>query len=111
MKENKIKEIILETYKLLFAASTPSVDFDELCKNCKYEDYDGKQVETSGYLTDEELHTMHLKRSIPFMDYEIEKEKAEQIVCEQVKKYKLNKFDANCFRANIWLGCSPKFKN
>ena len=109
-KEQKFYDIIHETYELLYKAATPSADFNELCHNCKYEDYKGNAVNIDRYLSDTELYKQQLRRTIPFNDYTIEEEEMTKIVQMQCKKYKLNLFEQQSFKVQIYLGCSPKFK-
>lgn len=109
-KEQRNYDIVFETFVLLYKASEPFGDFNELYHNCKYEDQYGNPIDVDGYLTDDEVHERMLKRVIPFNDYLIDREVAYKIVEDQEKKYKLNKLERTGLQHNIWYGPSPKFK-
>lgn len=84
------KQAILECYRRMFKASTPSGDFDELLARAEKNDI-GEKV-------------------IPFMDYEIEENIFNEILQNIIKEYKIKKYRQNSFQNTILLGCSPKFK-
>lgn len=90
MKKKDWNKIIHETYELLFKASEPSVDFNELLKNAIINER-GEKV-------------------IPFNDYVIEEKVMDNIIKSTIKKYKMNTYEERAFSVNIYLGCSPKSK-
>lgn len=90
MNHKKIDKIIHEIYSELFKASTPSVSFDELVENATINERGQKEI--------------------PFMDYEIEEEKLDEIFNAAMKRHKVPKWMVNKFRFTIYLGCSPKTK-
>jgi hypothetical protein len=47
---------------------------------------------------------------IPYLEYEIEHERLEEIIKEVSKKFKFKKYIADGFRIGILMGCSPKSK-
>lgn len=83
-------KIIHETYEMLFKASEPSIDFNELLENAYIDEYGDKHI--------------------PFLDYEIDKHIEDEIIERQIKKYKLDKIEKRRFYFAIYLGCSPKTK-
>jgi hypothetical protein len=87
---NKEEKAMLECYRRLFKASTPSGDFDDLVSNAKLNKRGQKEI--------------------PFMDYEIEEEMMSNIVNEVTAEFKIKGYRKNAFRASIYLGCSPKTK-
>jgi len=84
------KQAILECYRRMFKASTPSGDFDELLARAEKNDI-GEKV-------------------IPFMDYEIEESVFTEILENIIKEFKIKKYRQGSFLVTIELGCSPKFK-
>lgn len=88
MKQKKIDELILDTYRKLYYHA--GAYFDELVENA--------EINEQG------------KKEIPFMDYELEEETFEKILNEQIKKFKVPKRMQKAFKTTIYLGCSPKTK-
>lgn len=91
LKLNKTDQIIWSIYRELYKNAEPSADFDEL--------YDSAEINSEG------------QREIPFMDYTISEEVFDRIIEEYFKGKKLPKLKKNSIRMNLYLGCSPKFKN
>jgi hypothetical protein len=92
MTNKNIDKAIMHCYRELFANATPAASFDELLKN--------STVNDSG------------QREIPFMDYEIEEEKFNEIIEDTIAVYKIKrKILKQSFRFTVLMGCSPKFKN
>ena len=91
--ELKTKEgkVMYEIYKRLFAASTPSADFEELCVNAV--------IDERG------------RRHIPFMDYEIESNTMDNIIETILKEKRIRKTMRPQYKVAIYLGCSPKTKD
>ena len=84
------EKILHEIYRELFKASTPSGDWDELLENATINERGEKEI--------------------PFMDYEIDKDKMQIIFDTVMKKYRIPKYKIRQFSVEIWLGCSPKTK-
>ena len=89
--ENNWKEIVYETYQLLYEASEPKADFSKLLKEAK--------VNKNG------------EKEIDFLSYEIEPEKETKILNSQRVKYNMDYSDFFKFCNTIRLGCSPKYKS
>lgn len=90
MKKKNWDKIIHETYELLFKASEPSVDFNELLANATVND-EGR-------------------KDIGFMNYEIDEDVMRNIITEQAKKYKMSYYECRAFSISMYLGASPKTK-
>ena len=87
---DKEEKAMKECYRLLYASSTPSTDFDELIENAEFNSQ-GQKV-------------------IDFDAYEIEEDKFFEILDDVIKRNKIKGFRAQAFRNAILLGCSPRFK-
>ena len=87
-----LKEQVLNCYREMFAASTPSADFDELMANATINE--------------------HGQKEIPYMDYEISSEEFDKILDMFLndKKIKMTTLEKKVFSQTIHLGCSPKTK-
>jgi hypothetical protein len=82
---------VLECYRRLYKASTPSANFDELMAKA-YVDENGM-------------------KHIPFNDYEIEDEYLRDIIEDVIKEYKIKPaIRQQAFRLTIHFGASPKVK-
>jgi hypothetical protein len=91
MTNKNIDKALMHCYRELFANSTPAASFDELLKNST---------------TNERG-----QREIPFMDYEIEESKFDEIIDDTIKVYKIKgTILKQSFKNTILFGCSPKFK-
>jgi hypothetical protein len=92
-KAKRIDNAMLDCYRELFANSTPKGDFDAMMAEADKNEF-GQLV-------------------IPFMDYELEEAKFEEIVQKYMndKALKLSEYDKRSFSVSIHLGCSPKFKS
>lgn len=92
-KEKRIENAMLDCYRELFANSTPKGDFDAMMAEAEKNEF-GQLV-------------------IPFMDYELEEDKFEEILQKYLnnKDLKFNEYQKRSFRTSIFLGCSPKFKS
>lgn len=91
MNYKKLIKIGYDIYRELYANSEPKADFDALLKEAIV-DCNGRKV-------------------IPFMDYEIEKNKMDEIISKHCKKHKLSKHYEDVMKMNIYLGCSPRTKD
>jgi hypothetical protein len=84
-------EAIIECYRRLFKASTPSADFDLMLANATTNQFGQKEI--------------------PFMEHEITDEKMVQIIEDILTEFKIkNKRKIQMFKTTIYLGCSPKTK-
>lgn len=92
-------KIMMDIYRELFKNSEPVGDFDELLANAT--------IDEEG------------RKHIPYMDYEITQENLDRIIDKHLLENKLigprirsigKKFDAQCIKRSIYLGCSPKTK-
>ena len=83
------EDIVMETYRLMFAAAEPPADFDDLMANSPRND--NGQIE------------------IPFMSHRIKSEDYERIMNNQIKKHKIKGYKKKSFAISIALGCSPAF--
>jgi hypothetical protein len=91
MTSKSIDKALMHCYRELFANSTPAASFDELLKNSTINDRG--------------------QREIPFMDYEIEESKFDEIIDDTIKVYKIKgTILKQSFKNTILFGCSPKFK-
>lgn len=88
---NREEQAILECYRRLFKASTPSGDFDKLLAQAEKNEINQKVI--------------------PFMDYEIEKNTFDNIIQDIFEEYNIKKQRQRFFKTAILLGCSPKIKN
>jgi hypothetical protein len=91
MKKNKLEEAVMECYRELYKAATPSADFDKLVEEAPL--------------------NKHGQKEIDFMAYEIDADLMEDIVNGIIKKYKIKPDKMiSTFRGAIYLGASPKTK-
>ena len=92
--KDKVSKALWDCLVELYSNSTPSADFNKLV--------DEAPINKDG------------QKEIPFMDYEIEYEKMEEIIAKhrsKLLKYSRNKYyHRKQFDFNIYLGCSPKSK-
>ena len=86
-KDNKI---LMEIYKRTYAVATPPADFDVLLANATLDE--------------------HNRKVIPFNDYELEDDVAQQIIKDVMKEFKVPKWKRQAFHNAYNLGCSPKNK-
>jgi hypothetical protein len=91
MTNKNIDKALMHCYRELYANATPSASFDELLKNSTTNDRG--------------------QREIPFLDYEIEESKFDEIIDDTIKVYKIKGVILKqSFKNTILFGCSPKFK-
>jgi len=91
MTNKNTHNAIMHCYRELFANATPPASFDELLKNATINDRGQKEI--------------------PFLDYEIEESKFDEIIADTIKIYKIKgAILKQSFRFTILMGCSPKFK-
>ena len=86
-----MEKAVLECFRRLYKESTPSADFDKLVEEAEINEW-GQKV-------------------IDYMAYEIDEDRATEIVNEVAKEFKIkSEWQKKSLNANVWLGCSPKFK-
>ena len=85
----KIELLMMDCYRELFANSNPKGDFDQLVENATINDRGQKEI--------------------PFMDYEIEPDKMDEIIAKYQRKIR-RVGEKQAFKTAILLGCSPKSK-
>jgi hypothetical protein len=101
-------KIVLETYDLMFRASTPSITLDELIdKSNTYEDSNGNVVDCTDKLTNEEVLQRGWKRIIDFMAYYLDEATFQKIIQDQGKKYRLKKWERQALHIQMCMGFSP----
>lgn len=83
----RLKDLLMDTYRELYENSTPSVDFDLLVETAEVTE-DGIKV-------------------IPYQDYYIDEDKYKEIVNKNIAKMKMTKAEENEFRMVAFLGCGP----
>lgn len=104
-------ELVMDAYKALYAAATPSADFEKLLNECvRYIDSESKIHYTDVPLTLEECRERNWMRDIEYMNYELDDETFKDIVESKIKEHKLTGFRAKAFRNTIYLGCGPRSK-
>lgn len=104
-------ELVMDGYKALYAAATPSADFEKLVNECTtYIDYNGKPHESKTPLSKEELIERGWKKDIHYMDYELDEKTYQDIVESKIKEHKLKGMRAMAFRNTMYLGSGPTFK-
>jgi hypothetical protein len=86
----KDDKILLEIYRQLYKASTPSADFDKLMEEAEINEWGQK--------------------AIPYMDHEIEENVYERILTDVLKAHRVSVGRRQIFRQTVAMGCSPKFK-
>ena len=87
---DKDDKILMEIYRRAYAAATPSANFDDLVTNAKIDE--------------------HGRKVIPFNDYELEDDIAQQIINNVMKEFKVPKWKRQAFHNAYNLGCSPRSK-
>ena len=104
-------ELGMDGYKALYAAATPSVDFEKLINECvRYIDNESNIHYTEKPLTTEECIQRNWKKDIEYMNYELDEEIYKDIVESKIKEHKLSGFRAEAFRNTMYLGSGPCFK-
>ena len=58
MNKTKIDEALMECYRRLYKAATPSADFDELVKNATINDKGKKVIDFMAYELERDLFSM-----------------------------------------------------
>jgi hypothetical protein len=111
-KEKLYTQIILETLSLLYENSEPKLDFMNFINTTnQYVDKDTNEpVLLEEHISVTEMRERGLVIDVPFEKHFIDKELSEEILQEQIKKYKLNKSEQQKLRTQIYLGCAPSFK-
>ena len=111
-REEKYKQVVLETYDRMFKASEPALDFDNyIHTTSNYEDENGNKIVLDRHLTLEEMHDKRYRIDVPYEKHFIDKEVSENIISEVAKKYKLDNGEKSRLRTQVYLGCAPTFKH
>lgn len=101
-------DLVMDGYKALFAAATPSADFEDLVNNClRYVDSDGNTHFSETPLTMEECMAKGWMKDIEYMNYSLSSKEYERIVEEKIKEHKLKGTRAEAFRTTMYLGSGP----
>lgn len=114
MKREKLyTQIILETLSLLYENSEPKLDFMNFINTTnQYVDKNTNEpVLLEEHISMSEMRVRGLAINVPFEKHFIDKALSEQILQEQIKKYKLNKSEQERFKTQIYLGSAPAFKH
>ena len=82
-REDKERMILMEIFRELYLAATPPANFDEL-----------------PYLD---------KESKFFDDYIMDQDKADEIINNILKKYRVPKHRQSAFRTTVYFTCCPRF--
>jgi len=92
-RKQVLLDAIMDCYRKMFLASTPSADFDELMEKAP--------VNERG------------QKDIPYMDYELESEEYDKIMDQFLsdKKLKMTALERKAFSQAVNLGCAPKTKS
>jgi len=83
MKDKQLWLICMDIYREAFAKATPKADFDKMLK------------------------TGEAKQKMFFMKYYLSEEELDNVVNGHVRKNKLNVFDAEKIKTEVYLGCLP----
>lgn len=104
-------ELVMDGYKALYAAATPSADFEQLVNECcRYVDREGKTHITETPLTIEECAQRGWQKDIEYMNYELDEDTYREIIEAKIKEHKLTGFRAEAFKNTMYLGSGPAFK-
>lgn len=88
---DEIDRVIIGIYRELYKNAEPQADFDELVRRCP--------LNERGQI------------DIPFNDYQIEKDKFDEIIEAQIKRLPKRRRNLKAVIENtVSLGCSPKIK-
>lgn len=90
-RKEKLSNLVMNTYRELYASCTTPVDFDFLVENAEIGD-DGRKI-------------------IPYQKYFLEKEIYEEIVNKHMKTMRLSKSEKEAFKFEMYLGCGPTWIN
>lgn len=112
MKKNLTdNELLIDGYKALYAAATPSADFEQLINECRrYVDRDGRVHIVDTPLTIDECAVRGWQKDIEYMNYELDEETYRNIVESKIKEHNLTGFRAEAFKNTMYLGSGPAFK-
>ena len=89
-KMDKDGKILLEIYRRLYRAASPSADFDKLMEEAEINEWGQKDIK--------------------YLDYEIDVNEYEDILTNTLKEFKVPVYRRAIFKRTVCLGCSPKFK-
>ena len=103
------EEIVKDGFKALYAAASPSADYDKLISECvKYIDKDSITHITEKPLTDEECQERGWYKDIGYLDYELEETKYLQIIEDKIKEHNLDEYKALLFKNTMIHTHGPK---
>ena len=93
-RQERLIRLVYNIFRELYKQATPSADFDELVENATLNER-GEKV-------------------IPFNDYEIEREKMDEIYKRMTSRKEsgmiLSEWEKRSVSFQVYLGCSPKTK-
>jgi hypothetical protein len=87
----KDDKILLEIYRRMYKAATPSADFDKLMEEAEINEWGQKDIKYANYTIDEDVY--------------------EDILKDVLKSYRVQLNRRRLFVNTVALGCSPKFKD
>lgn len=87
----KDDKILLEIYRRMYKAATPSADFDKLMEEAEINEWGQKDIKYANYTIDEDVY--------------------EDILKDVLKSYRVPLNRRRLFVNTVALGCSPKFKD
>lgn len=88
-RKEKLQNLVMETYRELYANCTVPVSFDELVEKAELDD-NGRKI-------------------IPYNEYFIDKSLYDTIVERQMKTMRLTKSEKDAFKFEMYLGCGPSY--
>lgn len=89
MKTEKLIQKVMDIYTEMYAKSEPSVNFQSLI--------DSAEINERG------------QKVIPFNDYILDAKIGDEIIRKHCRW--LREYDKKAIKFEVYLGCSPKFKN
>ena len=109
MKKNLTdNELLIDGYKALYAAATPSADFEQLINECRrYVDRDGRVHIVDTPLTIDECAVRGWQKDIEYMNYELDEETYQNIVESKIKEHNLSDIKATAFKNSMYYTCGP----
>jgi len=90
LSQKKIRKIINDIYREIYANAEPVGDWDKMLEEAEVNER-GQKV-------------------IPYDDYVIEEGLMQKIIDKHMKNNKVSEYYQKSFNFEIWLGCSPRSK-
>jgi hypothetical protein len=87
---NKIDKLILNIYREVYKNSTPPANFDELLEKAELNEFRQKDIHFRNYTISESLY--------------------QNIVENEISKFKLNKWQIDVVKRSLLLGAIPVFE-